>query len=150
VTDRTKHLPPIMHLTAIEGRADIARRELKGNVMSMIRTLAAGLLTSVAAISAANAAPNIRLYDAAPDGDTVIDLSICSRSAAIEVAGSGHTNLDFYVYDWEGFEIFSDELPVDWMSGTFTQDFDGCGEYTLHVFNNGSQENRFVVRLTDL
>jgi len=140
-----------MHLPAIEGTgASRPPLSWKGNAMSTIRNFAAGLLVSVATISVANAAPNIRLYDAAPDGDTIIDISICSRSAAIEVAGSGHTNLDFYVYDWEGFEIFADEQPVDWMSGTLTQDFDGCGDYTLHVFNNGAEENRFVVRLTDL
>ena len=150
VINRTNRFPPAVHLPAIEGRAGIARRELKGNAMSTIRAFAPGLLVSVAAVSAANAAPHIRLYDAAPGADTVIDLSICSRSAVIEVAGSGVTNLDFYVYDWDGFEMFADEQPVDWMSGTFTQEFDGCGEYTLHVFNNGAQQNRFVVRLTDL
>ena len=119
--------------------------------MNTFRTLAAGLLVSATAISAASAAtPNSRLYDAVAGQDTVIDLSICSQSVDINVAGAGNTDLDFYVYDWEGFEIYANEETADWMSATFTQDFEGCGEYQLHVFNNGAEHNRFVVRLTDL
>jgi hypothetical protein len=122
---------------------------MKEESMFKIRSLVAGALFASAALSTAVAAPNTRLYDAVAGQDTVIDLTICSRNVNLDVAGSGNTNLDFYVYNSAGVEIFSEEATSDWMSGLFTQNFEGCATYTLHVFNNGGAPNRFVVRLTD-
>lgn len=118
--------------------------------MNKLRSLAVGLVLSLTAISAAAAGPHTRLYEATARQDTVIDLSICSRQVDMEVVGDGGTDLDFYVYDDQGFEMYSNEDVNDWMSGTFTQEFDGCADYELHVFNGGDYDNRFVVRLFDL
>jgi hypothetical protein len=119
--------------------------------MFTIRTVAAGLAVATAALStAAVAAPDTRLYDAVAGQDTVVNLTICNRSVGLDVSGAGNTDLDFYVYNAAGREIFAEEATTDWMSGTFSQDFQGCAEYTLHVFNNGAAANRFVVRLTTL
>jgi hypothetical protein len=120
----------------------------KERPMKTIRAAVAGLALAAAILSTAAAAPHTRLYDAVPGEDTVIDLSICSPTIDIEVAGAGNTDYDFYVYDWDGYEIYANEETTDWMTGTFTQEFDGCGEYQLYVFNNGDARNRFVVRLT--
>ena len=118
--------------------------------MNTLRSLAVGLVLSMTAISAAAAGPHTRLYDAIAGEDTIVDLSICSHVVDMEVIGDGGTDLDFYIYDSQGFEMYANESLADWMSGTFTQDYSGCVDYELHVFNNGHWNNRFVVRLTDL
>ncbi|MEM7780222.1 MAG: hypothetical protein AAF697_07530 [Pseudomonadota bacterium] len=84
-------------------------------------------------------------YSVDAQSEVTIALELCSAETQLLVRGTTHTDLDFYVRDPDGNQIFSDEGIDDFVSAVVEKDADGCEPYNLRVSNLGEEPNDFTV-----
>ena len=118
--------------------------------MTIIRSIAAGLILSTTVLSVASAETFRGRFDVDAYDDTTIDIDVCAPYATLKVEGDGDTDLDFYLYDPRGNKIFADEDLVDWTMVNINHGSNKCQTYAIDIVNFGDVYNRFTITLTEL
>lgn len=86
-------------------------------------------------------------YSAPASSEVTINLDVCSLDSQLAVRGDTGTDLDFFITDQSGSQLYSDEGTDDYLSLVLEQEREECGSYYLRVVNLGEEDNDFTVLL---